>query len=173
MRLVEPVQRDEPASLPVLLPVEEAPSVPVLSLEDIAALADANRDIAFKVSFKTHVRLVSIEPGRIEVSLAENAPKTLLNDLTTRLKAWTGRNWFVSLSREKGGATLGEKEAGRRESVLMDARADPVVSAILDRFPGAKIIDVRFPDGAAPEFGEGDETSLPIDPVADDEDDEL
>ncbi|RST87473.1 DNA polymerase III subunit gamma/tau [Aquibium carbonis] len=173
MRLVEPVQRAEPIAPPLPAPVEEASSVPVRSLEDIAALADANRDIAFKVGFKAYVRLVSIEPGRIEVSLAENAPKTLLNDMTTRLKAWTGRNWFVSLSREKGGPTLSEIEAGRRESVLMDARADPAVAAILARFPGARIIDVRFPDATAQDVGESDETSLPIDPAADDEDDEL
>jgi len=173
MRLVEPAQRAEPISPPLQAPVEEASSVPVRSLEDIAALADANRDIAFKVSFKAYVRLVSIEPGRIEVSLADNAPKTLLNDMTTRLKAWTGRNWFVSLSREKGGATLSEVETNRRESVLMDARADPAVAAILARFPGARIIDVRFPDAGAQDMSESDETSLPIDPAADDEDDEL
>ena len=173
MRLVEPAPQAGPVAPPQPQPVEEAPSVPVRSLEDIAALADAHRDIAFKVGLKTYVRLVAIEPGRIEVSLTEDAPKVLLNDMTTRLKAWTGRNWFVSVSRERGGPTLAEVEAGRRESVMMDARADPAVAAILERFPGAKIIDVRFPDAVAQDMAEGDETSLPIDPVADDDDDEL
>ena len=78
--------------------------VPVTSLADIAALADANRDMAFKVLLKRCVRLVRIEPGRLDVSLTGDAPKTLLGDLTVKLKAWTGRNWMVSLSREEGGA---------------------------------------------------------------------
>ena len=173
MRLVETAPQAEPVALPPPVQVEEAPPVPLRSLEDIAALADANRDIAFKVKLKSCVRLVAIEPGRIEVSLTPDAPKVLLNDMTTRLKAWTGRNWFVSVSREEGGQTLAEVEAGRRESALMDARADPAVAAILARFPGAKIIDVRIPDAAAQDLAEGDETSLPIDPVADDDDDEL
>jgi len=173
MRLVEPASQAAPVALPQPMEVEEAPSVPVRSLEDIAALADANRDIAFKVKLKSCVRLVAIEPGRIEVSLTPDAPKVLLNDMTTRLKAWTGRNWFVSVSREEGGQTLAEVEAGRRESALMDARADPAVAAILARFPGARIIDVRIPDAAAQGVAEGDETTLPIDPVADDDDDEL
>ncbi|MFN3549549.1 MAG: DNA polymerase III subunit gamma/tau [Mesorhizobium sp.] len=173
MRLVEPAPQSGPVVPPRPQPAEEAPSVPVRSLEDIAALADAHRDIAFKVKLRNCVRLVAIEPGRIEVSLTEDAPKVLLNDMTTRLKAWTGRNWFVSVSREKGGPTLAEVEAGRRESVLMDARADPAVAAILDRFPGARIIDVRFPDAVARDLVDIDETSLPIDPAADDDDDEL
>jgi DNA polymerase-3 subunit gamma/tau len=172
MRLVEPAPEAAPVALPPVVPEAEPPSVPVRSLEDIAALADANRDIAFKVKLKSCVRLVAIEPGRIEVSLTPDAPKVLLNDMTTRLKAWTGRNWFVSVSREEGGRTLAEVEAGRRESALIDARADPAVAAILARFPGAKIIDVRIPDAAAQDVVESDGTSLPIDPIADDDDDD-
>ena len=83
--------------------VGEPPAVPVKSLADIAALADSNRDIAFKVLIKRCVRLVRVEPGRLDVSLTEDAPKMLLNDLTSKLRAWTGRNWLVALSKEDGG----------------------------------------------------------------------
>ena len=86
------------------------------SLADIAALADANRDMTFKVLLKRCVRLVRIEPGRLDVNLTGDAPKTLLGDLTVKLKAWTGRNWMVSLSREEGGPTLAELEASKRET---------------------------------------------------------
>ena len=90
------------------------------SLADIAALADANRDMTFKVMLKRCVRLVRIEPGRLDVNLTGDAPKTLLGDLTVKLKAWTGRNWMVSLSREEGGPTLGrdrgEQARDRRSS---------------------------------------------------------
>ena len=37
-------------------------------------------------------------------------------------------------------------ETARRETAFMDARSDPAVAAILSRFPGAKVIDVRIPD---------------------------
>ena len=131
---------------------EPAPGAGPRSLADIAALADANRDMAFKVLLKRYVRPVRLADGHIEVGLTPDAPKTLLNDLSTRLQSWTGRRWVVSLSRgEEGGPTLAETENARRESALVDARSDPAVAAILSRFPGAKIIDVRIPDAA----GEG------------------
>ena len=141
-------------------------TVPVTSLADIAALADTYRDMTFKVLLKRCVRLVRIEPGRLDVSLTGDAPKSLLGDLTVKLKAWTGRSWMVSLSREEGGQTLAEVEAGKRETALLDARNDPAVAAILARFPGARVIDVRIPD--APE-AEATEAAVPPDSGAEDD----
>ncbi|TIR35831.1 MAG: DNA polymerase III subunit gamma/tau, partial [Mesorhizobium sp.] len=155
------------AFVPAPEPVADAPvPVPVKSLADIVALADAQRDIAFKVLVKRCVRLVRIEPGRIDVSLTDNAPKMLLNDLTAKLRAWTGRSWLVSLSKEEGGQTLAEMESTKRENALLDAKSDPTVAAILARFPGAKIIDVRIPD--APE-ADAVEAEVPIEPATDDD----
>ncbi|QIA20379.1 DNA polymerase III subunit gamma/tau [Mesorhizobium sp. AA22] len=163
MRLVEPAPM--PAAF-VPEPVADAPPVPVKSLADIVALADAQRDMAFKVLVKRCVRLVRIEPGRIDVSLTDDAPKMLLNDLTAKLRAWTGRSWLVSLSKEEGGQTLAEMESTKRESALLDAKSDPTVAAILARFPGAKIIDVRIPD--APE-ADAVEAEVPIEPATDED----
>lgn len=147
-------------------PVAEVPPVSLKSLADIAALADAQRDIAFKVLVKRCMRLVRIEPGRIDLSLTDDAPKMLLNDLTTKLRAWTGRSWLVSLSKEAGGQTLAEMESTKRENAFLDAKSDPTVAAILARFPGAKIIDVRIPD--APEV-DTDKTEVPVEPPTDDD----
>ncbi|RWO34325.1 MAG: DNA polymerase III subunit gamma/tau [Mesorhizobium sp.] len=165
MRLVEPEPMPAPF-VPAPEPVADAPPVPVKSLADIVALADAQRDIAFKVLVKRCVRLVRIEPGRIDVSLTDDAPKMLLNDLTAKLRAWTGRNWLVSLSKEAGGQTLAEMESTKRENALLDAKSDPTVAAILARFPGAKIIDVRIPD--APE-ADAAEAEVPIEPATDED----
>ncbi|RWA94721.1 DNA polymerase III subunit gamma/tau [Mesorhizobium sp.] len=165
MRLVE-AEPVPAAFVPAPEPVVETPAVPVKSLADIAALADANRDIAFKVILKRCVRPVRIEAGRIDVSLTDDAPKMLLNDLTAKLRAWTGRNWLVSLSKEEGGQTLAEMETTKRENAFSDARSDPTVAAILARFPGAKIIDVRIPE--VPEAEEAD-ADLPVETSADDE----
>ncbi|PZV37365.1 DNA polymerase III subunit gamma/tau [Mesorhizobium kowhaii] len=147
-------------------PVAETQQVPLKSLADIVALADAQRDIAFKVLVKSCIRLVRIEPGRIDVGLTADAPKMLLNDLTTKLRAWTGRSWLVSLSKEEGGQTLAEMESTKRETAFLDAKSDPTVAAILARFPGAKIIDVRIPD--VPE-ADSTEAEVPVEPPADDD----
>ncbi|WP_274630455.1 DNA polymerase III subunit gamma/tau [Arvimicrobium flavum] len=176
MRLVE-TQPVEEADAAVAAPAQAAAPAPqalpnpafsgIRSLSDIAELADQNRDMAFKVLVKRCVRPVRIEPGRIDVSLTDEAPRNLLNDLGTKLQAWTGARWVVSLSREEGGKTLAEEENHRRETAFMDARSDPAVAAILSQFPGSKIIDVRIPTAAE---SEGAETDAAPDPEPDEDD---
>jgi DNA polymerase-3 subunit gamma/tau len=166
MRVVEAAP--EPVSFtPQPEPEPGQPQLSIKSLNDIVAVADSHRDLAFKVLIKRYVRPVRIEPGHVEVSLTEDAPRTLLNDLTVKLKQWTGRHWVVSLSKDEGGRTLSEMESERRETALLDARSDPAVAAILERFPGARIIDVRIPDALQAEGADDD--TLP-EPETDEDD---
>ena len=167
MRLVESTPEPAMFAPPPEAVTEAPPAVSVKTLADIAALADTHRDMTFKVLLKRCVRPVRIEPGRIDVSLTADAPKMLLNDLTAKLRAWTGRNWLVSLSKDEGGQTLAEMESAKRENAFVDARSDPAVAAILARFPGAKIIDVRIPD--APDI-DVDADISPTDPPVEDDD---
>jgi len=153
MAALRPAPDREPATRPAA--PEPAPRVVISGLQDIAALADQHRDIAFKVALKQNVRLVRLEPGRLDVALRDEAPRSLLNDLSQKLAAWTGGRWMVSLSREEGGPTLAEEEAARRDLLVTDARADPDVAAILAQFPGARIIDVRIAEPAAGTAGTG------------------
>ena len=137
----EPVGRIEPAPA---APPEAVPMVPVNSLSDLADLCTKNRDIRIRALLRAFVRPVKIEPGRLEISLADDAPKSLVSELQTRLQEWTGSRWMVILSREAGGPTLAEAETQAQEARVADARQDPDVAAILQRFPGAKITDVRI-----------------------------
>ncbi|MCB1419366.1 MAG: DNA polymerase III subunit gamma/tau, partial [Notoacmeibacter sp.] len=148
-------------------PAAAPDAVPVRSLEDIAALADKHRDMPFKVTMKRCMRLVSIEPGHLSVSLTPDAPPSLPADAMRRLTDWTGRRWMVSLSREEGGATLSEVEDEQRETMFADARSDPAVAAILQRFPGSRVVDVRLPE-TVPELP-GDE-GMPVAAIEEDDD---
>ncbi|WP_412050711.1 DNA polymerase III subunit gamma/tau [Hoeflea sp. Naph1] len=123
---------------------EPEQQVAISSLEDMVALAEQHRDIAMKVQIRTGVRLVRIVPGRLEISLAPDASPTLPGELTKKLADWTGAKWVVSLSREEGAPTISEREVAKREALVSDARQDPDIAAILSRFPGAKITDVRI-----------------------------
>jgi DNA polymerase-3 subunit gamma/tau len=139
-------------------PVTNTPPA-LRSLEDIAALAQAKGSPVLKVHLENDVHLVSLEPGRLEFRPSERAPKTLAGDLAQKLKDWTGARWVVTLAREGGAPTLAEQKkaakAARHERVLQE----PLVRAVLDRFPGAEIVAVRdvAPDevaAPAPEDGE-------------------
>ncbi len=164
MRLVDSAPQSFEAPEPVDSPVIEQPAVPVTSLSDIASLAEEHRDMQFKVRLKQFVRLVGIEPGRLNISLVDGAPKTLPSDISKRLGEWTGAKWFVSLSRDKGGPTLAEEEARSRSNAIVDAKTEPAVAAILSAFPGAKIIDVRVCEAEQP-----GQDHLPAVPEDDDE----
>ena len=129
------------ASPAVAEPVEE---IAVTSLEDMVALAEKFRDIAMKVQIRTNVRLVRIEPGRLEISLTPDASPSLPGELIKKLSDWTGAKWTVALSREEGAPTISEREVAKRDALVSDARQDPDVAAILARFPGARITDVRI-----------------------------
>jgi len=125
-------------------PAAEIEIVPVRSLDDLLALADKHRDIQTKIQIRTMVRLVRIEPGRIEINLTEDANPSLPGELIKKLKDWTGTKWTVALSREAGAPTIVESEIARRDELVNDARQDPDVAAILKQFPGARVTDVRI-----------------------------
>ena len=120
---------------------ENAP--PLRSLEDLAALAHAKGAPVLKVHLENDVHLVGLEPGRLEFRPSARAPKTLAADLAQKLKDWTGTRWVVTVAREGGAPTLAEQKkaakAARHERVLQE----PLVRAVLDRFPGAEIVAVR------------------------------
>ncbi|MGE3147893.1 MAG: DNA polymerase III subunit gamma/tau, partial [Pseudorhodoplanes sp.] len=121
-----------------------APAPMALSrFEDVIALAAARRDLQIKTALERDVRLVSFEDGRLEIALEPGAARTLVNDLQRKLSSWTGRLWMVAVSRDEGAPTLKAQAAVREAELKHGVRADPVVQAVLDRFPGAEIVAVR------------------------------
>jgi DNA polymerase III subunit gamma/tau len=120
------------------------PVIQLNSLADVLKLADQNRDIQFKVLIKQYVRPVSFGEGRIEVALSAGAPKTLYNDISRRLEMWTGQRWLVVPSNEEGAATIAETEAGTKQANESQALEDPVIAAIIKRFPGTKIVGITL-----------------------------
>jgi DNA polymerase-3 subunit gamma/tau len=124
------------------------PAVMVTSLEDVVALASQNRDITLKLALERDVRPVRFEQGRIEFALGAGSSRTVATDLSRRLKEWTGQTWMVAVVNGEGGATLREQAEAARGQRESDAASHPAVKAVLERFPGARIVDVRDPRAA-------------------------
>ena len=104
------------------------------------------------------MRLVRFEDGKLEIALEPSARKTLVNDLSRKLSEWTGKRWMVVVSAEAGAPTVQQQTAAQQNALEQGVRADPLVKAVLARFPGAEIVGVRRrdeqPSGMPPE---GDE----------------
>ena len=87
------------------------------------------------------------------------APRTLAGDLQQKLNAWTGLRWSVSIAREGGAPTLAEQRKAAKAARMESVAQEPMVRAVLDRFPGAEIVavrDVAPEDVAAPMPDESD-----------------
>jgi DNA polymerase-3 subunit gamma/tau len=141
-----------PTGGPVAQLSEAAPEPPPLALgrfADLIALAAQKRDLGVKAALERDMRLVRCEDGRLEIALQPSAARTLVNDLSRKLTQWTGRRWMVVVSAEPGEATVHAQSEARAVELKTGVRADPLVQAVLARFPGAEIVDVRQAGAAA------------------------
>ena len=108
----------------------------------------------------------------VEFALAEHGNRLLANDLSKRLKEWTGQTWLVAIVNAEGSATLREQAMAARDKRENDAANHPAVRAVMERFPGARIVDVRDPRAAEAEASAtatgGDEDLPEFEPLFDD-----
>jgi DNA polymerase III subunit gamma/tau len=134
---------------------ENAPARALSRFEDLIALAAEKRDVSLKSALERDVRLVRFEDGQLEIALEPSAAKMLVGELSKKLHDWTGRRWMVVVSAEQGAPSLRTQSEERKTQLKSDARSDPLVQAVLTRFPGAEIVEVR-PAGGAPAAGADD-----------------
>ena len=138
-----------PRPSPDPAPRDEAVEIrAVKTFADLIALAAEKRDLATKSALERDVRLVRFEDGTLELALEPSARKTLVGELSKKLADWTGRRWMVAVSAEAGMPSLRAQAETRKEELKDGVRDDPLVQAVLARFPGAEIVDVRPPAGA-------------------------
>jgi DNA polymerase-3 subunit gamma/tau len=141
------------AADPVQAPAPDPEAVPlaITSFEDVIALAAQMRDLQTRTALERDVRLVRCEDGRLEIALEPGASKALVGELGRKLGQWTGRRWMVVVSADQGQPTVRSQHEARRAALEDDVRADPLVQAVLAKFPGAEIVAVRPPEAAAAE----------------------
>ena len=118
----------------------------VAGFAELIALAAEKRDLGTKSALERDVRLVRFEDGKLEIALEPSARKTLVNDLSRKLSEWTGKRWMVVVSAETGAPTVQQQTAAQQNALEQGVRADPLVKAVLARFPGAEIVGVRRRD---------------------------
>jgi DNA polymerase-3 subunit gamma/tau len=140
---------------------EGAPSASIRNLEDMVALAAANNAPILRVALENYVHLVHLEPGRIEFRPHARAPRTLAGDLQQKLRDWTGERWAVSIASQGGAPTLAEQKQSAKTARFEAVAQEPMVRAVLDRFPGAEIVAVRdvVSEDIAPAMPESDSDS--------------
>ncbi len=123
------------------------------SFETVLELIRANRDVALLMEVEAGVRLASYRPGRIAYEPAPGAAPDLAQRLTKRLGRWTGARWAVTLVSEGGAPSIAEARDAERAALEARARAHPMVQAVFEAFPGARIASIRTPQEIVAEAG--------------------
>ena len=65
------------------------------------------------------------------------------------MQLWTGARWAVTLVNEGGGDTIAEIRDADKLAVETEAKQHPMVQAVFDAFPAAKILEIRSLDDIA------------------------
>lgn len=113
------------------------------TLADVVAYAYKQKEMLFAYNLQNCVSLVSFEQGKIEFYPMEHTPANLASDMAEKLKAWTGKTWLISVVNKQGGKTLLQEAQETKANLRKTMSANPVVSAVIMAFPGAKIDSIR------------------------------
>ena len=132
-----------PQIKPQTSPETNPATTDITSLADIALLAEERDEMLLAARIRTHLRLVAIQPGSLEVALTERAPETLAGDLAKYLSVWTDQRWLVSVSDGPGGKTLAEERAEQADVLKAEIMDTSLVQSILTVFPGAEIEAIK------------------------------
>ena len=125
----------------VAQPAEALPSPKTFT--EVVALFEARREARLVHHLMHHVHEVRCEPGLIEFRPEPQSPPDLAGRLSEALSKWTGRRWIASVSNDAGKPTLVSQKASKADDLRSKAEGNPLVQAIMETFPGAKIDAVR------------------------------
>ena len=147
----EPARFEEPAAAPAPQPRPTASASPQ-SYAELVELAGTKRDLLVQHALKSNLRPISFAEGHIEVALVEGADPNVIQTLSARLKLWTGTNWMISVGTSTAELvpSIREIETQKTEDQKAAAHDDPLVRAILETFPGARVSNVTIREEEAP-----------------------
>ncbi len=113
------------------------------SFREVAALAAERREALLHGHIVHSVHLVRFAPPVIELRPQPEAPRDLAAKLAALLLDATGTRWTIALSTATGEPTLAEQGVAADGARRIAAAAHPLVLAIMDAFPGARIESVH------------------------------
>jgi DNA polymerase-3 subunit gamma/tau len=169
---VSAVPERAPAEPVATSPGAPGPTPRLARFEDVVALARTKRDIQLVQALEQDVRLDRFEPGQIAMSVANGASPALAQMLSKRLQEWTGDRWMVALVQGATAPTLRDRASKREAERTNGAAEHPLVRKVLERFKGARIVEVRAPEAPPPVIAPASDEDVGYadsDPASDDD----
>jgi DNA polymerase-3 subunit gamma/tau len=130
---------------------EAAPAHRLATFRDVTALVAEKREAMLHAHLVHSVHLVRFAPPVIELRPQADTPKDLAARLGTLLTEATGTRWTIALSTSEGEPTVAQQGSAADAERRTAAADHPLVRAIMDAFPGARIDTVH--DSATDDYG--------------------
>ncbi|PLK23200.1 DNA polymerase III subunit gamma/tau [Porphyrobacter sp. TH134] len=110
---------------------------------------DASGQLRVAQMMRDRVRVIEIAPEKLVYQQADNFPDDPAPDIREALFKVTGKRWLIE--RGAGSALPSLRETAEAEAAAEDARirADPLVKAAFEAFPGAELIGAPHPAAAS------------------------
>jgi DNA polymerase-3 subunit gamma/tau len=130
---------------------EPQPSNLPTSFREVAQLVEHAREPTLHAHLVHSVHLVRYAPPIIELRPEPDTPRDLAARLAALLGTLTNTRWTIALSQDPGEPTLAEQGDAADHARRANAATHPLVQAILQTFPGARIEAVT--DTATDRYG--------------------
>lgn len=132
-------------------PQTAAQQISALSLDIAAdyrrlvALFQDKREVGLYNELRSDAQLVSLQPGRLEISPGPRSSQNFAGKVGKLLSDWTGDRWIVSIARNSAAAqsTLAVQDKAADDARRAEALEHPVVATTLQVFSGAQLVEVK------------------------------
>jgi len=118
--------------------------IKIKSFYELLDVCSIKKEMKLKYELEKNVNLVKFESGRIEISFNDNLDKNFVKDLSSKLFEWTNQRWIISFSKTQGEMSIKDKEKNRQKEFIEIAKKSDLYKTMLDYFPDADLIDVKF-----------------------------
>jgi DNA polymerase-3 subunit gamma/tau len=116
--------------------------IEITNFQDLINLANKEKEIELKYDLERHVKLVSFNKGKIDISFNEKLNKNFIKNLTEKLLSWTGERWVISLSKNNNAKSIYEKNLEDKNNKIQEFKKSKIAQDIQKAFPDAKLIDL-------------------------------
>ncbi|MDD3182266.1 MAG: DNA polymerase III subunit gamma/tau [Alphaproteobacteria bacterium] len=113
------------------------------TFRELVALFAEHREGGLYAELCSYAHPVRMTMGKLEIRLRKDAAAHLVPRVNQCLNQWTGQRWMVAVVDEAGGPTLAEEDRERERLRRERAEAHPLMQALRQSFPEAKVVSLK------------------------------
>ena len=115
----------------------------IQSISELIEICSQKKEIELKFELENNVNLVSFKSNNIEISFNENLDKNFIKNLSSKLLAWTGQRWIITLSKKEGYKSVNEIELQKEKKNIKQLEQNNSFKKMLKFFPDVEILKVK------------------------------